>query len=161
MKATRSSSRAIREARPLTNGWHVRTKQPFSARMAANSLLHIWSTRGVGDRVGRPVHVPEERGVVEQPLDRHLDERALLGLDLVGDVVAHERAVVQEALGLEDARRPNVHVPGGGPIAGWPHAEVILEEGELPPHDDLLLLAIEEPEGLVDVAVGADLMPGV
>ncbi len=35
----------MREARPLTNGWHVSTKQPFSRCIAANSLLHIWSTR--------------------------------------------------------------------------------------------------------------------
>ena len=35
----------MREARPLTKGWQVRMKQPFSACMAANSLLHIWSTR--------------------------------------------------------------------------------------------------------------------
>src|SRR6266850_2043583 len=45
MKATRSARSAIREARPLTKGWQVRTKQPFSACIAANSLLHICSTR--------------------------------------------------------------------------------------------------------------------
>ena len=45
MVVTRSSSRAMREARPLTKGWQVSTKQPFSGCIAANSLLHIWSTR--------------------------------------------------------------------------------------------------------------------
>ena len=34
-----------REARPLMKGWQVSTKQPFSRCMAANSLLHICSTR--------------------------------------------------------------------------------------------------------------------
>src|SRR5262249_35536147 len=45
MNATRSAISCTRDARPLTNGWHVSTKQPFSRCMAANSLLHIWSTR--------------------------------------------------------------------------------------------------------------------
>jgi len=45
MKVTRSSRSAMREARPLTKGWQVNTKQPFSTCIAANSLLHIWSTR--------------------------------------------------------------------------------------------------------------------
>jgi hypothetical protein len=35
----------MREARPLTNGWQVSTKQPFSGCIAANSRLHICSTR--------------------------------------------------------------------------------------------------------------------
>src|SRR5262250_1255226 len=45
MKPTSSSSRATREARPLMNGWQVKTKQPFSLCIAVNSRLHIWSTR--------------------------------------------------------------------------------------------------------------------
>ncbi len=45
MYATSSSISATRDARPLMNGWHVSTKQPFSRCIAMNSLLHICSTR--------------------------------------------------------------------------------------------------------------------
>ena len=105
MKVTRSSSRAMREARPLTNGWQVSTKQPFSAVHRRELLApHLEHASRIRDRVGGAVDVAEERRVVEQPLHRHLGERPLGVGTSYGHVVAHQRAVVEEAVALEQAR---------------------------------------------------------
>jgi hypothetical protein len=115
----------------------------------------------IGDGVGRPVDVAEERRVVEQPLDRQLGERPVSGVHLVGNVAAHERAVVQEAVRLDDVRGPDVDVPRGRAVAGRADPEEVLEDLELRPHDGLLLRAVEAVQGLVHVAVGPDLVAGV
>src|SRR2546421_571554 len=117
--------------------------------------------RGVGDDVARAVDVPEERGVVHDPLHGHLGQRALGRVEVVGDVVAHERAVVEEAVALEERRRPHVDVPRGRAIARGLHAELILEDGQLLGHHPLFLGLVEHADGLVHVAVGADLVAGV
>src|SRR5713226_917330 len=122
---------------------------------------HLQHPARVGDGVGGAVHVAEERGVVHQPLHGDFDERPVLAVDLVGDVVPHERGVVEKAATLENARGPDIHVPRRRAIAGGLHAELVAQDGELLLHDPLFLRGIEEAHGLVDVAVGADLVSRV
>src|SRR5467141_2850007 len=113
---------------------------------------------------GHELRAPEiehARGVGDDPLHGHLGQRALGRVEVVGDVVAHERAVVEEAVALEQRRRPHVDVPRGRAIARGPHAELILEDGELLGHHPLFLGLVEHTDGLVHVAVGADLVAGV
>jgi hypothetical protein len=105
--------------------------------------------------------VAEEGRVVEQPLHRDLHERPHLAVDLVGHVVAHERGVVEEAVALQDARRPRIHVPRRRPVAGGLHPELIAQDGELLHHDHLFLLGVEKAHRLVHVPVGPDLVAGV
>src|SRR5213593_1012996 len=122
---------------------------------------HLEYSARVGDRVGRAVDVTEERCVVHDPLDRDLGQRPLGGRDVVGHVVAHQRAVVAEPVGLEQARRPDVHVPRGRAVAGRSDAQVIGEDPQLLGQHGLFLRLLQRGDRLVDVAVGADLVPGV
>ena len=122
---------------------------------------HLEHPARVGDRVGGAVDVAEERRVVEQPLHRHLGERPLGGWHVVRHVVAHQRAVVEEAVALEQVGGPHVDVPGGRAVAGRPHAQARGQDLDLLAHHPLLLLLVEETERLVDVAVGADLVARV
>ena len=69
MNVTSSSINATREARPLMNGWQVSTKQPFAVHRDELPAPHLQDTTRIGDRVGRPVDVAEERRVVHEPLD--------------------------------------------------------------------------------------------
>ena len=103
----------------------------------------------------------EERRVVHEPLHGNFDEGPVLAVDLVGDVVPHERGVVEKAVTLENARGPDIHVPRRRAIAGGLHAELVAQDGELLLHDPLLLRGVEEAHRLVDVSVGADLVPRV
>ena len=120
----------------------------------------VEDTRRVGDGVGGAVHVAEEWRVIEDPLHGDLDQRAMARLEQIGDVVAHEGAVVEEAVGLQDVRGPDVHVPGRRPVAGGAHAKLIGEDPELRAHHGFFLRRVEAVHRLVDVAVGADLVAG-
>jgi len=122
---------------------------------------HLQHPARVGDGVGGSVHVAEERGVVHQPLHGDFDEGPVLAVDLVGDVVPHERSVVEKAVTLENARGPDIHVPRRRAIAGGLHAELVAQDGKLLLHDPLFLRGVEKAHGLVDIAVGADLVPRV
>jgi len=122
---------------------------------------HLEHAAGIRDGVGGSVHVTEEGRVVEQPLHRHLDQRALARLDLVGHVVAHQRGIVEEAVALQEIGGPHVDVPRGRAVARRAHAQARLQDVELLAHHPLLLGLVEEAERLVHVAVGADLVARV
>src|SRR6266571_1380128 len=79
------------------------------------------------------------------PLHRHLGERPRVGREVVRHVVAHERRVVAEAVGLEEAGRPHVHLPGGRAIARGPDAELVPEDRELLKEDRRGLPALWPP----------------
>ena len=51
--------------------------------------------------------------------------------DKVGDVVAHQAAIVEEAVLLQDARRPHVEAPGRRTIPNRLDPQVLLEDVEL------------------------------
>src|SRR5258706_2788747 len=70
---------------------------------------HLQHAAGIGDGIGRAVHVAKQRRVVHDPLHRNLGERPFGRGHVVGYVVTHQRAVVAKPVSLQQARRPHVH----------------------------------------------------
>ena len=139
-------------------------------------LQHVGRIHQAGlDRAVGIAHVFEVREVVERPADRHLDQSGLSpaheGRQKLRDValagvvavviVAHQRAVVFDAVLQQELDRMGREVPGGRAVAARELAADLLDQF-VAAHDLLFLLLARQRDGqAMGPAVMGELVAGL